>query len=686
MKTQLSLPVVFFYCLLTTTLSAQTDSSQLLNAGRIQLDKDFTQTITIKGEDLEKVSFFSLQEAIDVWLYGIYTSKWNLAYVIDGVVANDVNAYSIYDIESITLVQNALIQLNGAGGQQQLLLITTRKGKAGSKGITAAGNTSYIKNDHLYHNYYLGAYNNTHKVRYGISANYLHEGYGKDLTYSSGSYLYKSSFDKSPNYNRFRFNGYIATTLGKQHDLTLAVNYAPQNYAADNTQYNSFSILQQPVQTDTGKYSTRYGEYVLNANLSLNSSFGKHLHNEFSVSYLFANRTGDSNSDYLQSNYQLHQQYHSTADYRTLFVRDNISYRIQTGNWRITPALNAQFSFPKSTKEDYSYSYTSMNSLPGTISWTSSKSTGKAKSYLLTPSLSIAYKNIVQIQGGILADVSPSEGRDLTRVFPFGTVTTDVLKMLDGSNKASLQLFGSFARYDNFSDLQYKLSDFVADPSYPSLTSAIFLPNPPPTSSAYNADQQYRIWETGVRFRTANNRFEFSYNFEKRDYTTTVIIAIPSGTNYYYLATYPDLRAYTHSFGIRSTVVQSNNFNWRVGLTATSISNTFKNPYYYYYANITGNLKSQPTIWVGGLTNRIKYKNLFAGADIQYVFNNIGNSTNKTAKMQVLFQNIYAGMQVPCKKLPGLELYISCRNFGDAKNTSIPAMNKYYGVGFKTSL
>src|SRR4051812_26747280 len=99
---------------------SQTDSIHY-DLGRIRLDKKFTQSITIKAADLQRQPFSTLSEAINVWFYGTYTSKNNMVFVIDGNLVNDVNVYNINDIEEITLVQNSLIQVNGATPLQQLV-------------------------------------------------------------------------------------------------------------------------------------------------------------------------------------------------------------------------------------------------------------------------------------------------------------------------------------------------------------------------------------------------------------------------------------------------------------------------------------------------------------------------------------------------------------------------------------
>src|ERR1700730_18091767 len=92
---------------LSVTSQAQNDSTWL-DLGVLKLKKDFTQTISIKGSELEKMPFSSLSEAINVWLYGAYTNELSLVYVVNGNPLSDVNMYSIQDIEEIVFVQNAM--------------------------------------------------------------------------------------------------------------------------------------------------------------------------------------------------------------------------------------------------------------------------------------------------------------------------------------------------------------------------------------------------------------------------------------------------------------------------------------------------------------------------------------------------------------------------------------------------
>src|SRR3712207_3784358 len=106
--------LVLLLLLLSFQYSAAQTDSLYLDLGRMKLRRDFTQAVTVKAKDLEKLSFTNLSDAVAAWFMGAYTHPADVIYVIDGNVAGDVNMYSIRDIDEITLVQNALLQLNGA--------------------------------------------------------------------------------------------------------------------------------------------------------------------------------------------------------------------------------------------------------------------------------------------------------------------------------------------------------------------------------------------------------------------------------------------------------------------------------------------------------------------------------------------------------------------------------------------
>lgn len=198
---------------------AQTDSGYA-DLGRVKLNTGFIQTITIQGSDLERMPFLSLDEAINVYLYGNNTSPNPLVYIINGNLVGDVNAYSVYDIETVTLVQNALSNVNGATNTQRLVLIKTRSGKEQPAGFTAAG-SSYLlgrreagdaknikspSSPDFFHQYYLSGRTRIGRSVFGGSAGWL-----RDITpLPETEYSVKGDPHRL---NRLRFNAWFNTRI-----------------------------------------------------------------------------------------------------------------------------------------------------------------------------------------------------------------------------------------------------------------------------------------------------------------------------------------------------------------------------------------------------------------------------------------------------------------------------------------
>ncbi|HWB91959.1 MAG TPA: hypothetical protein VG605_08910, partial [Puia sp.] len=214
----------------STRASAQTDSSRY-DIGYLTLNKDFTQHISIRGEDLEKMPFTNLSDAIRAWLFGAYTGQSFLAYVVDGNPVMDVNLYPIYDIEEVTYISNAVATAAYGGGQKGLVLITTRRGKRPA-GMRVTAQTGLVKGNsglddthtNIYHQYYLGAYKNMDKVSFGVS-----EDWQRDIL----------PMEKRPtltvntpnNLRRWRTNGWLDWRPDQRNTIGIRLGYMDQEFA-----------------------------------------------------------------------------------------------------------------------------------------------------------------------------------------------------------------------------------------------------------------------------------------------------------------------------------------------------------------------------------------------------------------------------------------------------------------------
>ncbi|MDF2191948.1 hypothetical protein [Paraflavitalea sp. CAU 1676] len=657
---------------------AQTDTiSNELNLGRLRIDKDFTQSITIKGTDLEKMPFNSLAEAINVWSYGYYTQQARLRYVIDGVIMNDVNAYSPYDIEEVTLVQNALGQVSGATSQQVLVLIKTRKGGNQPKGMTIAGqsylvNTSFEKDqigekiesvNNFSHLYQVSAYQNGKHLQFGMSANYYRDVF-PDPKWR------KDAVRIPDNTDRFRINGWATAQLGNKHELTLRVNATPQ-------------VRDYELGTASGNY--RYGsdlrvkQTILNPTIGLRSKLSDRLTNELTVSYGWQkgsiHQVSTSISTPVSSS--TNEMYNTKNRSQQVLIMDHISYRAQLSrDWSIEPALN--FSFRYLDREWETVLHRETNGMPTQILGNTISQEGRI--YLVTPSVNLRYRNSFNLQGGVLKNISKTYGQNVNDLLPFVSTSIDLFRLARPDNPTSLKLFGSYAETDNTGDasLDLEATNYNGVP----LLGAI----PVPVWPGSAAENSFWNWQTGARLSLFNNRLIANYIFERRNFTAPVYNSSPVGGS----TLFPDITSSSHYIGINAVVTDSWNFSWRTGINATSIkSKSDDAPMYSRVYGIYGDFNSDKTAWTGGWTNRITVGRFVAGADLLYYSNPDSKQTllQDYGKLNGLaLQNAYVGYNVPLKNKGNLELFVDARNLAQHQRFKMAGNRKYFGLGVKISL
>ena len=269
-------------------LSAQSDSSRY-DIGYLTLNKNFTQHVTIRGEDLEKMPFVNLSEALRAWFFGAYTGSITLAYVVDGNPVTDVDLYPIYEIEEVTLIQNALATAAYGNGQQELVLVTTRRGK-GKGGMRVTAQTGLVNGeqhpnktrDGVYHQYYLGAYRNLAKFSFGGSA-----GWQRDIQ-PDEEWVYLHEFVTPENLQRWRFNGWMEWRPDPQNTIGVQLHYGTQR------QGNSDSSRDPSLPFANSLQSVNH---LLIPQLTWEGRWLPGLHNKFDAEYLYSY----GSSGYVQS-------------------------------------------------------------------------------------------------------------------------------------------------------------------------------------------------------------------------------------------------------------------------------------------------------------------------------------------------------------------------------------------------
>ncbi|BAU54414.1 hypothetical protein [Mucilaginibacter gotjawali] len=688
--------VCFFF-----TAKAQTDTSSY-NLGRIDVKKQFTQSITIKGSDLERMQFSNLAEAINVWLYGTYSNGSTLVYVVDGNIITDVNAYSIFDVDEITLVQNAIAQVSGAGPAQQLVFIKLKTNRPGKQGIEAAGQSSLVNmanhphsagaksTSNLYHQYYLSGYKNFNSVQMGISADYQHDVMP----------VLKSNYYNSVDpfhFDRFKFNGYLNATLWKGTSINFGINYVPHTdtYAADYNYANTSALENNVIKGGAA-------EHMAGSNISVDSKIIPGLTNTLSGAYSHYNYFEADSINLLvvssgnpTENVKSFQgSYNKISNF---LLKDNLIYHKKAGSFDFEPALN--FSYRKyDNKAVDSASYLQTYGQGGIPTYNLSKQSEQytVKLYLLTPSLNISYKDVFNLQGGFVSLLNSAKdfnpGYKLSRLFPFLSTSVDVFK-LAGLKDISLMVFGSFSRQNSLLDDPYATLGQSA--SSVSLNqgnnlSYIGFGNLPiyPTAN-FDPLKELNNYQAGLILGLSKN-ISFSYNFQQSYSPGLLPEYIPFGINGYELVyIYYYAKEVTNRIGLNYTL-RASDFSWRTGLNIAQEKFQISDPNvnaaaYASYLN-TGHRYS------GGFTNRLTCKNLFAGLDLLYQLGQRpvtlvgfvpGAGVTSPHVNSVSLQSLYFGSQVKINKVKYAEAFASFRNIAQNNSGDITDNRRFYGLGVK---
>lgn len=645
--------------------NAQTDSTYL-DLGRMRARKEFTQTTVIKASDLAQMPFTNLSDAIRLWVNGAYTDKSTIAYVVDGVMINDADAYSIYDIEEVTIVQNALSQPNGAGYMQTLALIKTKKGNGTKPRYSAAAQVFVVNrklNSGTYNFNFFNQYNftgsaNIGKVAVGGSVNFLHD----EMPVTHVNELTPTV----PNLNRFRTHLWAETALGKKSRVSLHVNYAPQfgdgKYTTDTT-------------GNPDAHSMKFNDALVNATVQLQTAFTSALHNKFSAGYTANKQHGhddvmyDYQHGYDSASYSRLGQFEDNVKGHTLFINDNISYNWRLRDWSIEPAVNFNFQALKFDSENlyatwssgmyHSYSGRSQN-LKGNI-------------LNATPSLAITYKNIINIQGGIVQDLSKlvQKDYDQSKAYPFVNIAAN---LLPAKTNLSWKIYGSYAKTAAINNLPaYQINDlgtyadnFDAANLGGTFTSGSIYVSPMPK----NYDQRY---QAGTDFSFFKNRLTLGYNYLNTSDVVYTSAALPPNVFLWLKGKYTMER---HQVSLVGQVLQSGNFKWRTGLFVNFFSNTLN------YEDLKMSTTQKPNS--GGWTNRFAYKRFSLGVDLLYLLKeqtSVGAGQFEKHN-SLLVQNVYLAYALGKKH--NWNVYVSGRNIADSNIMPLASDRRsFYGGGVK---
>jgi len=685
--------------LATYSVFAQNDSSRL-DAGSLVLKRNFTQHISIKGEDLEKMPFSNLSDAINVWLNGFYTVSHNLVFVVDGNVAADVNAYSVHDIEEVVLIQHAGALAGTAGNQEQMVLITTRQGRNVS-GLRGAVQTFLVHEPHaitnLYHQYFAALDKSFDKFKVGVSANYLRD--VNPMNTEDGLKTTPYHMD------RWRLNGYLSWRPDSKNAVDVRVGFVPETLdsAESLSPTHNTSVVLQNVSLRAHERDQLFTSWA-----RWRGEWLPGLRNDLQVGYLHFSQKGNfySLQQYESPNdvYNTFTTSNTSAYSHQLYMRDRISYVLHAGDWSFEPSVNASYQYFNEGYTSYYYSETGTNAgNPGGglgSPSTGSYSPGGFKLYVVTPVLDISYKQVLNIQGGIVSNISHKSkyqtGATLPRTSAFGSIGIDLLK-LDGVQRSnSLKLFGSYSQRSAYTANSYYLNDIDLNnplPAYgPLYFGGVVYTGTTTFSMPYTRSfPKYWIWEAGAKWSVLQNRLQLEYNFERRNFSGMLYYS--SGGGLIELV-FTDNTSLQHRLGVSYRIVDHADCSWLQGVNSTVLRNKsiITNPG-IIGDSYPGNGKPSFT---GGWVNRVRVHRLSLGLDVLYHFSGEVYNTSSGPQYTLagrkngwLLQNVYVGYNIPMHHKMSLEIYADCRELaggGDLSSVDLAAIRKYYGVGGKIGL
>lgn len=673
-KFLLAITSIAALCLLNQTAKAQTDSTHY-DLGRIRLNKQFTQAITVKGADLERSPFTNLADALNVWFYGVNTNANSTVYVIDGVMVNDVNAYSIYDIEEASLIQDAVVQLNGAFQHTQLVSITTRKHLAEKSGITAAAQANLVKisyktanssdNSHsstgIYQQYYLSAFKNTQTSHMGISANYQHD-VVPGIRYNSAPGQSTSS-SGDPKFGLGKFYAYADHILFTGTVAGVKLNYATQKGDGAGYIANSNGVQQ---------YLYAAKQNLFNAEAYVDSKIAGGFTNYLSFTY--SNSALDNNSDVSinisGTDSRIISAYHNNN--RQYYLKDNLGYKATLGQFTIQPSVNLTYRRPVSVDSAKAF----ISNGGGAYSQTSQQ---KASQLTLTPSVDVTYKNIFNIQGGFTQLLSTKISftnptiKSKDKALPFVTGGVNSANLFNGF---TVSAYGSYSRSTTTIDgVTQLISTLRGDNANTNLY-------PQPFITPYNvlSDKTYNSFSYGVKLALPNDKVTLSYRYEKRDFEIPVLYYDSYGNTYY---TNTGLKYNSHRIELAAKLIKTDKIRWTGNLNASHMKAD-----YAPINGVQGIYQDSNNLWTGGWANRVDYNKFFAGADLLYMFGAItpsGTSYAGEHNKAFSLQNVFVGYTFNTLGLKNMQAYVNARNLAHTVNSSITDDRYFFGAGIKAA-
>jgi hypothetical protein len=669
--------ILLISCVLSLCASAQRADSSRYDIGYLTLNKAFTQHVTIRGEDLEKMPFSNLTEATRAWLFGAYTAPASISFVVDGNPVADVNSYPIFDIESVTWIDNAVGTAAYGNTQRQLVLVTTRRGKS-KEGLRVAAQAGLVKDDSngdptntgVVHHYYVGVYKNLGKVSFGVSADWQRDVMPQLKNENNDPKI-------ALNLQRWRFNGWLDWRPDAQNIIRVQMGYVPQKAQDEYVYPNSGPY------TSIGVVRSHYTA----PQLSWEGHWLRGLRNKFDAEYLHSGHDLQSTTIQVFDNVAppvtgTNSSEHTVAADRVV-LRDRLEYTAKAGNWQIVPALDLSYHHidEKSTSIAFQTN--------GTVIGYADTTEQKGSLFYLAPAVDFTLTRVLDINVGLLVNGSSKVDTAKRRFFPFVTAAIDLLHLRNTMGAAGLKVFGSYGLRPNLYIDDYTLPDFSGGGGSQSLIDVFYgapgyyHDNGAVLTLNFGKQPECWTWQTGAEYASANGLVTVQYSFERRSFS---LLAIGQTTQ---IGFQPWTASFHHG-DVRFKVVDAKGVRWLTGFNVSLLRS--KADTIEYAANLgagnnvaIGDHYPDKYSWTGGWVNRLTVGGFTAGLDVLY---HMGGTPAVTGfpKNTAAVPNVYAGYRWALPGARQLELFVESRGLVMNTHNDFIDGRRFYTLGGSFSL
>ncbi|GGH62800.1 hypothetical protein HNQ91_001336 [Filimonas zeae] len=638
-------------------LQAQKDSSWL-QLSRFSVARQSVPSFTITGAQLSEMPYSDLGQAIGVWIGPALATGTNTMFVVDGIPVNDVNIYSIQDIDSITFLQTGPGQLAGlARSQQYMVLISTKRNTSGKWQWRAAGATAFVNRADsaakagLYHQYNLSVANGTDKLNYGASAGYTHDvfpqvelrGYEKQRPLRE---------------NRYRVNTWLEGAVLQHHRFRLDAAYVTQRHS------DSYRIV--------GNGAYKYLDYnmlnkdrLLNLKADIRSSLGAGFSNRIIADFFHLRFGEESIGEIPGESVSLSRL---DKKVRNWMVGERFGYDFHRKQQYFSASVDVRYRHIDYTGTGFSWVSTAgVNGAIVQTTW----STMRTKSLIATPTLAWGVQDLVDVQAGMLYSILKYQNQP-KHFFPFASASLDLLHCIYRQSPVSLRLYASVAAANDFPETGWgRLTQPGKQASLLEQGQLNFFPGSFGYYSAFtlfNKNNNNTRFQGGVRLGMLKNSLLLDYVFDKSNILGGYYLSVP-----YNLPTWINTQSpYTrHRFAL-SVKADLGRINWISVLSAEVIRHRPE-----YKRGLYDPVEVKDFFTTAGFANRLTYNSWFGALDLVGAFNKASGVDKRNT---IVLQQVHLGRKFT-SKATAFEWYAFARTPFNNVNLPLADLRRYYGIG-----